>query len=54
MRIVMSEDAHGYESRGYGCRCVEAWTKVLPWTGLPINRLIDLKQTKSNAQYVRC
>ncbi len=43
----------GLEERVYRHRCVEAWSMVVPWTGFPLKKLIDLVQPTSKAQYVR-
>ena len=40
------------EERIYRHRCVEAWSMVVPWTGFPLNRLIDIVQPLSSARYV--
>ena len=41
------------EERIYRHRCVEAWSMVVPWTGFPLKKLIDLVQPTSRARYVR-
>jgi sulfoxide reductase catalytic subunit YedY len=41
------------EERVYRFRCVEAWSMVVPWVGLPIKKLIDEVQPTSDARYVR-
>lgn len=41
------------EERVYRFRCVEAWSMVVPWTGLPLNQLLKLAGPKSSAKYVR-
>jgi sulfoxide reductase catalytic subunit YedY len=43
----------GLEERIYRFRCVEAWSMVVPWTGFPLSKLIDLAGPTSNARYVR-
>ncbi len=43
----------GIERRNYRHRCVEAWSMVIPWDGFPLAKLIDLAQTKSEANYVK-
>lgn len=40
------------EDRTYRFRCVEAWSMVIPWQGIPLAALIDRFQPKSNARYV--
>ena len=37
----------------YRMRCVEAWSVVVPWTGFPLNRLLQDVQPTSEAKYVR-
>ena len=41
------------EERLYRHRCVEAWAMAVPWTGVPMSRLIKLVQPKAEAKYVR-
>jgi methionine sulfoxide reductase catalytic subunit len=43
----------GLEERVYRFRCVEAWAMVVPWTGFPLSKLIDLADPTSKAKYVR-
>jgi len=43
----------GEEERIYRMRCVEAWTMVVPWTGVPLNRLLTAVQPTSDARFVR-
>jgi len=40
------------EERVYRHRCVEAWSMVVPWMGIPLGRLIDRLQPTSKAKYV--
>lgn len=40
------------EERIYRMRCVEAWSMVIPWVGLPLKALIDWAQPTGNAKYV--
>jgi sulfoxide reductase catalytic subunit YedY len=40
------------EERVYRHRCVEAWSMVVPWMGIPLGRLIDRLEPTSNAKYV--
>jgi sulfoxide reductase catalytic subunit YedY len=40
------------EERVYRHRCVEAWSMVVPWTGIPLGRLIDRLEPTSNAKYI--
>jgi sulfoxide reductase catalytic subunit YedY len=41
------------EERVYRHRCVEAWSMVVPWAGVPFRNLIDEVQPTSKAKYVR-
>ncbi|MGE3829528.1 MAG: protein-methionine-sulfoxide reductase catalytic subunit MsrP [Parvibaculaceae bacterium] len=41
------------EERIYRHRCVEAWSMVVPWTGFPVSKLIELAKPKASAKYVR-
>ena len=41
------------EERLYRHRCVEAWSMTIPWTGLPMNKLLELAKPLSAAKYVR-
>ncbi len=41
------------EERIYRLRCVEAWSVVLPWTGFPLRKLIQLAEPLSTARYVK-
>lgn len=41
------------ENRVYRLRCVEAWSMVIPWTGFPLNRLLNEVQPTSEAKYVK-
>jgi sulfoxide reductase catalytic subunit YedY len=34
-------------------RCVEAWSMVVPWTGFPVKKLVELARPTSSAKYVR-
>ena len=40
------------EERIYRFRCVEAWSMVVPWTGIPLKRLLAQFQPNGNAKYV--
>jgi sulfoxide reductase catalytic subunit YedY len=40
------------EERIYRPRCVEAWSMVVPWVGIPLNALIRLAEPASKAKYV--
>jgi sulfoxide reductase catalytic subunit YedY len=41
------------EERIYRFRCVEAWSMVVPWTGFPLHRLLDIVRPTAAARYVR-
>lgn len=43
---------HQLEERIYRHRCVEAWSMVVPWTGVPLAAVIERLQPTSNAKYV--
>jgi sulfoxide reductase catalytic subunit YedY len=40
------------EERVYRHRCVEAWSMVIPWTGIPFGRLIDRLEPTGKAKFV--
>lgn len=40
------------EERIYRMRCVEAWSMVIPWAGIPLARILEAVQPKSAAKYV--
>ncbi|MCM2972248.1 protein-methionine-sulfoxide reductase catalytic subunit MsrP [Larsenimonas suaedae] len=41
------------EERIYRLRCVEAWSMVIPWLGIPLADVIKRADPKSEARYVR-
>jgi sulfoxide reductase catalytic subunit YedY len=41
------------EDRVYRHRCVEAWSMVVPWSGFPVSKLVEIARPTSNAKYVR-
>ncbi len=41
------------EERVYRFRCVEAWSMVIPWLGLPLATLLAAVEPMSNAKYVK-
>jgi len=43
----------GQEERLYRHRCVEAWAMAVPWTGLPLSKLLDAVEPLSGAKFVR-
>lgn len=42
----------GVEERLYRFRCVEAWSAVVPWLGVPLAKLIEQVQPTGNAKFV--
>ncbi|HEU4733031.1 MAG TPA: protein-methionine-sulfoxide reductase catalytic subunit MsrP [Kofleriaceae bacterium] len=40
------------EERVYRMRCVEAWSMVIPWAGLPLGKLLAVARPMSSARYV--
>jgi methionine sulfoxide reductase catalytic subunit len=40
------------EERIYRLRCVEAWSMVIPWVGIPFKSIIDKAEPTSKAKYV--
>lgn len=52
-------DAHaigrefGAEERIYRLRCVEGWSAVIPWTGVPLAKILKAAGPTSRARYVR-
>ncbi len=43
---------HVLEERIYRLRCVEAWSMVIPWVGIPLADVVKQFQPTSNARYV--
>ena len=44
---------HKLEDRIYRHRCVEAWSMVVPWVGIPLADLLKRFEPNSNASFVR-
>ncbi len=44
---------HVLEERIYRLRCVEAWSMVIPWVGIPLASFIKRFEPNSNARYIR-
>lgn len=44
---------HRMEDRVYRMRCVEAWSMVVPWRGVPLADLVRAAEPNGNAKYVR-
>ncbi|MEE9343682.1 MAG: protein-methionine-sulfoxide reductase catalytic subunit MsrP [Gammaproteobacteria bacterium] len=40
------------ENRIYRLRCVEGWSMVIPWNGIPLCKLLSLVKPLSSARYV--
>lgn len=40
------------EDRIYRMRCVEAWSMVIPWRGIPLKDVIDRARPRASAKYV--
>lgn len=40
------------EDRIYRFRCVEAWSMVIPWRGIPLRDVIDRAKPRASAKYV--
>ena len=40
------------EERIYRMRCVEGWSMVIPWIGLPLAKLIQWAEPTANAKYI--
>jgi len=43
---------HGLEERVYRLRCVEAWSMVIPWIGIPLGAVLKRFDPTSKAKYV--
>ncbi|HET9694064.1 MAG TPA: protein-methionine-sulfoxide reductase catalytic subunit MsrP [Steroidobacteraceae bacterium] len=43
---------HALEERIYRLRCVEAWSMVIPWVGIPLGALLKRFEPNSRAKYV--
>ncbi|MDH3211413.1 MAG: protein-methionine-sulfoxide reductase catalytic subunit MsrP [Myxococcales bacterium] len=43
---------HPLEERIYRLRCVEAWSMVIPWIGIPLGDVLAHFEPTSNAKYV--
>lgn len=43
---------HRLEERVYRLRCVEAWSMVIPWVGIPLADILKRFEPTSNAKYV--
>lgn len=43
---------HALEERVYRMRCVEAWSMVIPWVGIPLGAVLKRFKPTSDAKYV--
>jgi len=43
---------HTPEERIYRLRCVEAWSMVIPWVGIPLGKVLERYQPTSAAKFV--
>jgi sulfoxide reductase catalytic subunit YedY len=43
---------HRVEERVYRLRCVEAWSMVIPWNGIPLRDVLRRAQPSASARYV--
>ena len=43
---------HALEERVYRFRCVEAWSRIVPWLGFPLSELLARFKPTSRAKYV--
>jgi len=53
--VIALEDLlrpHPLEERVYRLRCVEAWSMVIPWIGIPLGSLLKRFEPTSKAKYV--
>ncbi len=49
---IVKLDSNGLEERVYRMRCVEGWSMVIPWIGIPLSAVIKAAQPQSKAKYV--
>ena len=45
-------EPHTLEERIYRLRCVEAWSMVIPWIGIPLGRVLERFEPTSKARFV--
>ena len=43
----------GLEERIYRFRCVEGWAMVVPWSGFPVKKILEIVDPDKDANYVR-
>lgn len=54
-RSLTIDDLHAIsapEQRVYRMRCVEAWSMVIPWAGVPLSRILEAVEPQPKARYV--
>ncbi len=54
-RSFSIDDLHAIsmpQERVYRMRCVEAWSMVIPWLGVPLSHLLEAVEPMANAKYV--
>ena len=54
-RTFTIDDLHAIrppQERVYRMRCVEAWSMVIPWAGVPLAHLLEAVEPTANAKYV--
>jgi sulfoxide reductase catalytic subunit YedY len=44
---------HALEERVYRMRCVEAWSMVIPWVGIPLGEIVKRFEPQGSAKFVR-
>ena len=52
MRLEDMVDGLDVEERIYRHRCVEAWSMVIPWLGIPLGKILQRYEPTSSAKYV--
>jgi sulfoxide reductase catalytic subunit YedY len=54
-RTFAVDDLHqlGEEERIYRFRCIETWSMVIPWLGVPLNRILNVVEPTAEANFVR-
>jgi methionine sulfoxide reductase catalytic subunit len=45
-------DFNALEERIYRMRCVEGWSMVIPWVGVPLAKILDKVEPQGSAKYV--
>jgi sulfoxide reductase catalytic subunit YedY len=49
---IVKLSGSGLEERVYRMRCVEGWSMVIPWIGIPLSAVIKAAEPQSKAKYV--